>query len=103
MRLNSLSLRFFLLAVAIVVWLRERRWRMEPVAVSAIAGVLVVAGMLVVSPQTVGTYLRRVAVNAAIQTQTAMPTSSMLSAQALTDVVFANVKNLPGRISLMPG
>jgi hypothetical protein len=88
-------------ALPIAVWLRERRWKMEPVAVSAIAGLLVVLGMLLVSPQVVGIYVRLVGVNAATQTQTAVPTSSMLSAQALPELIVSNIRNLPGKISLI--
>lgn len=88
-------------ALPVAVWLRHRRWRIEPVAVSAIAGVLVAVGMLLASPQVVGIYVRLVGTNAATQTQTALPAGSMLSAQALPDLIVGNIKGLPGKISLL--
>ncbi len=85
----------------LAVWLRTRRFRWEPLTVSALAGILVVGGIVAVSPNVVGTYLRLVAVNSAAQTQTVAPSSGGLSIQALPALVTSNIKELPGKISLI--
>ena len=88
-------------ALPLAAWLRARRVRLEPLLVSIFAGILIIAGIAAVSPRAVSTYWQGVGANAALQTQTATQSSGGLAAAALPDLIGRNIKELPGKISLI--
>ena len=83
-------------ALPLAVWLRARRLSWRPLLVAGLAGLLVLAGLLAVSPDLFARHLA--SVNTAIQGGGAAQSGGVL--HALPGQILQNLRDLPGNISV---